>query len=154
MSYTSGESSALTILRTSSTFDAVNSASLANHSPAGAYGRLDSGAAAQYVFLRPGAFARTPSTLAQVRTEWTTTIELWVRYGNASAYQILANAREQILAAFDKYTTLDDMAGVTQSFVEAGGPVTVDRSPVGGARYLRQDLTLVWAEESAPNLAD
>ncbi len=154
MSYASGESSALTILRTGGTFDTVNSASLANHSPAGAYSRLDSGAAAQYVFLRPGAFVRTPNTLAQVQTEWTTIIELWVRYGNASAYQILTHAREEILTAFDKYTTLDGADGVTRSFITSGGPVQVDRSPVGGARYLRQDLTLTWAEERTPQLAD
>lgn len=154
MSYSTGESHALTILRSSAHFDATNSASLANASPAGGYGLLDSGAAALYAFLKPGPFERAPGTLSRLTTTWTTVIELWVRYADPGAYQALAEARQSALDAFDQYTALNGMAGVTRSLVRAGGPVQIERSPGGGARYLRQDLTLVWDEETAPTLAD
>ncbi len=154
MTYSVGEASALAILRTSDDFDETNSASLANNSPPGGYGRLDSGAAAQYAFLKPGLFERAPGTLSRLTTTWTTIIELWVRYADPSAYQTLAAVRESALSAFDKYAALGGMAGVTRSLVTQGGPVEAERSPGGGARYLRQDLMLVWDEESAPTLED
>ncbi|GAB4450264.1 MAG: hypothetical protein Kow00120_20590 [Anaerolineae bacterium] len=154
MSYQTGESNALAILRTSAYFDETNSASLANDSPPGGYGLLDRGAAAQYAFLKPGPFTRAPSTLNRLTTTWTTVIELWVRYADPSAYQTLAAVRDAALAAFDPYAALDGMDGVTRSLIEGGGPVGVERSPGGRARYLRQALTLVWDEESAPARAD
>ncbi|MBN1286158.1 MAG: hypothetical protein JXB47_12240 [Anaerolineae bacterium] len=154
MSYATGESNALTILRTASAFDAANSVSLANDNPAGGYGRLDGGAAAQYAFLKPGPCTRLLSTLAHVATKWTTIIELWVRYADPSAYQALASVRQDALEAFDKYRALDGMDGVARSFIEAGGPVQVEKSPGGGVRYLRQDLILTWEETYKPTLED
>jgi hypothetical protein len=154
MSYAAGENNALVILRTGSYFDGDNSASLANDSPAGAYGRLDRGTAEGYAFLKPGPCRRALSTLTQITTTWTTTIELWVPYRDSSAFETLAAVRDDVLAAFDKYPTLDGMGGVSRSFIEEGGLVTVEAAPGGGARYLRQDLALVWDEAYTPTLAE
>lgn len=154
MSYATGESNALTILRNSSYFDAGNSASLANNSPAGGYGRLDRGTAAQYAFLKPGECTRMLSTLSHVTTTWTTVIELWVHYAAPNAYQTLAAVRQSVLDECDKYRALNGMSGVARSFIGAGGPVWIEQSPRGGVRYLRQDLTLTWDETYKPTLAD
>ncbi len=154
MSYAAGESGALGILRGSTYFDAANSVSLANDSPEGGYGRLDSGAAAVYAFLRPGGFERRFSTLVSVTTTWTAEIELWVRYADPSAYQTLAAVCQSVLEAFDPYTALNGASGAARSFIHMGGPVEAARAPGGGARYLCQRLALTWDETYTPTLAD
>ena len=154
MSYRTGEASALDILRESDDFDASNTASLANNEPPGGYGLLDSGAAAHYAFLKPGPFERAPRTFDTLTTTWTALVELWVRYADPGAYRALADVRESALAAFDRYTALGGADAVARSLVVGGGPVRVERSPGGGARYLRQDLVLTWEETVTPALAD
>lgn len=158
MSYAAGEAAALTILRTLSYFDADNSCSFENKTFDAMYGQMSKGPARSYAFLRRGAFKREWLTLTRLQTTWETVIEIWVRnIDPGSTYQTLAQIGQAVVDEFDKYITLNDTAGVQYSALARGDePEIVELRRRWGAKneYMKQNLTLVWREETTPARAD
>ena len=152
MSYSEGEALALAQVQAVSGF----AASIGNTSR-GKYGILNTGKAAVYAILRPGGFQRMWMAPKCVHTDYSTIVEVWQRYKDDGTTLTDLEANVQlILARLDLYRHMGDtqnkvLDAVAQASPEVMEMMTEDgRGPI----WLKQEVTIVWKEESIVSPAE
>lgn len=135
MSYSDGEAAILTLIRAMPQFDDKNAVR-------DKWRVLTSGAAADYVVLRPGETQEAFDYAiglgrARVLRSWRTVVEVWTRYiddgDTAVRLQVLTQA---VIDHLERYPTLNGLAGVTNA------------RPVGVSNMLER-----WTEQDGPSWA-
>jgi len=157
MSYASGESAALTLIRALNDFNSTNSVSLANDSTNAGATLLSNGKSDRYVMLRPGPFISQYMTVdnAFVVHEWQTIIKVVVlKQGTDAPEHRLADLRGDIIDKLDGYFQLNNTA---VSYAKVVGGDAIAEGTTGGTngtQFIYQEMVLEWHEESTLTQSD
>lgn len=156
MSYTTGEGFIYTQVIATSGFTA-------NNTSQGIYHILNSGKAKSYAIIRADEFTSTQTTLgstlgagtATYTRTWTTIIELWVNLDNyGESLAELYARRQELIEQFDKYPRLGDTGNTITDAAIVSGSTVFELTTPAGKTWLRQDLRLVWEEETNASLQE
>ena len=151
MTYSAGEALVLTVLQSASGFSAANTSR-------GKWGIRNKGTAAFYGIIRPGPFMRDNNSVGGkiVQTNWTTVIEVWQRYKEegTSLTDLEANVAA-VIAVFDPKRKLGDTTNTVQdAMITSGADVMEIGEPGQGPNWLKQEVSVVWKEETSVTLAE
>jgi hypothetical protein len=110
---------------------------------------LNTGKAAKYAILKPGASEdRKFDSPTRVTEHWTTIVQLWHAYGKDGETLLALEADvEAVLSKIDQYPRLNQAANV--DYVMGSNAVRVGEAlemwtKGGGPQWLRQDITIEW----------
>jgi hypothetical protein len=108
---------------------------------------LNNGKAAKYAILKPGGLGeRKFEGSTRVTETWSTTVELWHRYGKDGETLIALEADvEAVLSGIDQRPRMNDLTGYLQdsNAVRVGEALEM-WTKGGGPQWLRQDITIEW----------
>jgi hypothetical protein len=139
MTYAAGETLLLTRVRACTNFSATNT-SQAN------WKILNRGESDHFAILRAGKAVPVWTTLAQYTVTWRCIVEVWQRYkddgSTATSLYGNVNALLAILTYPHLGGTIDD------STIEEIGEAEEMWTKDGGPAWLRQNITVVWQEET------
>lgn len=147
MSYAGGRALILSRLRTLSLYDSSNSAN-------GNWNILARGKSDHYVVIRPGPFDNAFHTMAQSRTNWTTTLEVFRRYkDDITTLQSLEGDIQAIVDEFNASNRLGDTSdAVLDAMITSGEDVQEQmRRKI---KWLMWPIQLSWSEENDVSIND
>jgi hypothetical protein len=147
MSYATGETALLAVVRTCTGFSSTNT-SQCN------WKLLNQGKASEYVILRPGAFAIEWITMSAYVTRYTTVIELWERYKDDSTTYTNLYANIAALMTGIQPERLLNTAGIQDSTVSGASAPQEMWKKGGGPQWLKWELTVSWQEETIITFTD
>lgn len=145
MSYDSGEQNILTTLRKLGPWTKENS-SRSN------WEVLNSGKSARYVIIRPGPFFenKTMSLGGQfMQTTWTTILEFWRLYDNATSIEKLQKDVDDTIRQIDKFPYLGaaSTGNIQKAAVVGGSEIEQRWAEDGGPTWVVWEITIQWDEE-------
>jgi len=145
MSYATGEAAILALIQTCSGFDTTNTSQ-------SKWKMLNSGRASGYVILRPGKFTVKALSMGIKEYTWVTMIQVWERYKNdGTAVASLISDIAAITATLEANRFLGlGSSVILRSRILEGSDILEMWTKGSGPQWLRQDITLEWAEEVAP----
>lgn len=146
MSYATGEAAILTIIRAHANYDSDNT-SRQDWKP------LDSGKAAYYAILRPGAGENAQLSPTSFLRQWVTVVEVWQRYIDDTKPASLQARFDELVRQIEQYPTLDGASGVIDASVTGWGDMEeVQRT--NGALWARWSFNVQWREEYTVTYAE
>lgn len=148
MSYSDGESLALTQLQAVSGFSTSNTSR-------GKWLLLNTGKSDHYGILKPGKWRK--SDRSPVGTIWQTIICLYQRYKDDGTSLIaLEDSAAAVKLRFDQYRKLADTTGtISDSQPISGSEVTEVWTKGGnGPSWLKQEIVIEWSEENHVTYAE
>jgi hypothetical protein len=108
---------------------------------------LNTGKAAKYAILKPGASGeRKFESPTRVTETWSTIVQVWHAYGKDGETLLALEADvEAVLSKIDQYKRLNDTANYVQdaTAVQVGEALEM-WTKGGGPQWLRQDITIEW----------
>lgn len=139
--YSEGEALILAQLQAVSGFSSSNTSR-------GDWGILNSGAAAFYGIVKPGAFSREQGAMAMNVSTFNTVIQVWQRYKNDGATMTdLQGHAKDVINRFDAYRKVGDTTGtIVDAALIEGREVEEMWTKDGGLNWLKQDLIVRWQE--------
>lgn len=146
MGYETGEAAILTLIQILPDYDSTNT-DRQDWKP------LESGRAAYYAILRPGAWDSQPSSMTSYMDSWTTVIECWRRYSDDNKPLLLQSDVGTIVAHLRKYPTLNGASGVVRALV-AGGENMEEVTLESGSLWARWNINVIWQEENQVTFAE
>lgn len=141
--YPDGESLILTQLQNVSGFSS-------NNTSRGDWGILNTGKAAFYGILKPGAFQRSQGAMSMNISTFNTVIQIWQRYKDdeVTLTDLESNVKN-IITHFDAYRKAADTTGaIIDVFANEGREVEEMWTKDGGLSWLKQDLIIQWQEHA------
>lgn len=147
--YPEGEALVLTQLQNVSGFSSTNTSR-------GDWGILNSGKAATYGIIKPGAFNRTQGAMSMNISTFDTVIQVWQRYkDDGETLTTLEGHVKNILNRFDLYPQLADTTGtIVEAAIVEGREVEEMWTKDGGLNWLKQDLVARWQEHDNVNYSE
>ena len=147
--YAAGEALVLTQLQAVTGFSSINTSR-------GKWGILNSGQAAFYAIIKPGAFTREQAAMSANIATYQTIIQVWQRYKDDgdTLTDLEANV-DLIIARFDQYRKLADTTStLLDAILTNGGQVEEMWNQSGGLSWLKQDLIITWLDYDSVTYAE
>ncbi len=143
MTYIAGENLIATVIKAHANFSAANVAQAK-------WTFLNKGKSRHHVVIKSGGTTPVFITPTIYQSEHRTIIEVWVRYKDdgptaTTLYGFVDNVKDQI----QNVEQLGDTGGIIQnSTVESIGPVMEMWMSGGGPAWLKQEVTVLWHEQT------
>lgn len=143
MAYITGENLIVTVIKAHANFDANNVAQAK-------WTFLNKGKSDHHAILKSGGTVPVFITPTIYQREQRTIIEVWQRYKNdgTTATNLYGHV-ENVITQIQDNEKLGDTAGIVQnSSVEEIGPVMEMWMSGGGPAWLKQEVTVLWHEQT------